>query len=175
MTPIPRLAVTDAAAATPRIIVGIGEVGVAADRATIVTHALGSCVAVCAWDAMARVGGLLHFLLPEGRIHPERALEQPAAFADCGVPLLLHSLESAGARRDRCRVYLIGGAETDVESMAPLLCVGRRNVQAARRVLGRHGLQIQAAEVGGRRARTVHLDVASGAIVVTSGVQSQEL
>ena len=63
-----------------RIVVGIGEFAVVdSPDATIVTHALGSCIAVCVWDQDAGVGGLLHFLLPESKLNPERAKRQPSA------------------------------------------------------------------------------------------------
>ena len=59
----------NAQAQESRIVVGIGEYAVADQPdATIVTHALGSCIAVCAWDPDAGVGGLLHFMLPTGSL-----------------------------------------------------------------------------------------------------------
>ena len=48
-----------------RVVIGIGELVVTtAPDAEIVTHALGSCVAVCLWDPVTHVAGMLHFLLP---------------------------------------------------------------------------------------------------------------
>src|SRR5262249_9994475 len=73
-----------------RYVVGIGELAVGTQQQdVIVTHALGSCIAVCVWDPIAQVGGLLHFLLPESKINLARAAQQPATYADTGVPLLL--------------------------------------------------------------------------------------
>src|SRR5690606_5547237 len=85
----------DAEAAIPvpaaggcRRVVGIGEFAIAhGGTDVLVTHALGSCVAVCIYDPEADVAGMLHVLLPDSRISPQRASEQPAAFADTGVPL----------------------------------------------------------------------------------------
>ena len=75
-----------------RIIVGIGELAVSnAPDDVIVTHALGSCVAVCLYDPVAGVAAMLHFLLPDARINAQRARMQPAAFADLGIPLLFHT------------------------------------------------------------------------------------
>src|SRR5690606_24212377 len=85
-----------------RRIVGIGEFAIARGGAdVIVTHALGSCVAVCLWDPAADVAGLLHVLLPDSRISPQRAAEQPAAFADTGVPLLFRAAYALGAEKKR--------------------------------------------------------------------------
>ena len=57
-----------------RIVIGIGEFAVTTNaQAEIVTHALGSCVAVCLWDPVSHVAGMLHFLLPEAQLNLERA------------------------------------------------------------------------------------------------------
>jgi len=161
-----------AAAAGRRFVVGIGEFAVS-DRPgdVIVTHALGSCIAVCLYDPDRRVAGLLHFLLPEGRINPQRAQEQPAAFADSGIPLLFQSAYKLGATKARCRVRLVGGAEVaaDAQGMTSSFNIGRRNQLAAKNTLWRNGVLIDREEVGGRTVRTVHLWVADGRLQVTSG------
>src|SRR6185295_5604976 len=95
-----------------RRIVGIGELEVSdwADE-IIVTHALGSCVAVCIHDPVARVSAMLHFMLPESRINTERAKQQPATFADTGIPLLFQTAYRFGLEKRRAIVKLVGGAE----------------------------------------------------------------
>jgi hypothetical protein len=88
-------AATLRAAQGERLVVGIGEYAVAASSAaTIVTHALGSCIAVCIWDPQRGVAGLLHFLLPESRVNPERAPRWASTRAAAGW-------RSSGAPRSR--------------------------------------------------------------------------
>jgi len=151
-----------------RLTVGIGELAVS-DRPgdVIVTHALGSCVAVCLWDPDRQVAGMIHVLLPEARINPQRAAEQPAAFADAGIPLLFQAAYKLGAVKGRLRVRLVGGAE--VAGEGGTFNIGRRNVLAAKNVLWRNGVLIEKEEVGGRTVRTVHLAVGGGSVQVTSG------
>ena len=49
------------------VVVGVADCHVTSDPANVlVTYALGSCIAVAIYDPVARVGGLLHFMLPEG-------------------------------------------------------------------------------------------------------------
>ena len=67
----------------------------------IVTHALGSCIAVCIFDPVARVGGLLHFLLPESRINPD---------AGAGA--------AGGVRRHRHPAAVSGGVRAGAEQEA---------------------------------------------------------
>jgi len=132
-----------------------------------VTHALGSCVAVCVWDPDRRIAGMIHVLLPESRINPQRAAEQPAAFADSGIPLLFQAAYKLGAVKSRLRVRLVGGAEVAGEGGA--FNIGRRNLLASKNVLWRNGVLIDKEEVGGRTVRTVHLNVLDGRLDVTWG------
>jgi chemotaxis protein CheD len=151
-----------------RVTVGIGELAVSdVPGDVIVTHALGSCVAICLWDPVVRVAGLIHILLPEARINPQRAAEQPEAFADSGIPLLFQAAYKMGAVKSRLRVRLVGGAEVADESGS--FNIGRRNLLAAKNVLWRNGVLIEKEEVGGRTVRTVQLDVTDGSLRVMSG------
>ena len=98
----------------PRLVVGIGDMGIATGpEGVIVTHALGSCVAVCIYDPLSRTGGLLHFLLPESRINPSRAHGQPCAFADTGIPMFFQAAFGRGLVKRSCQVKLVGGAGPD--------------------------------------------------------------
>jgi len=152
-----------------RYVVGIGELAVGNQQQdVIITHALGSCIAVCVWDPIAQVGGLLHFLLPDSKINLTRAVQQPATYADTGVPLLLQEALQRGAQPTRMLVHLVGGAE--IAGGGGAFNVGKRNLLAARNLLWRHGVLIKGEEVGGSLARTVHMDVGPGRIRITSGL-----
>jgi chemotaxis protein CheD len=155
---------------TPRIVVGIGEFSVSRDPSeTIVTHALGSCIAVCIWDPTAIVGGMLHFLLPDAAVNPVRARTQPAAFANTGLPLFFQAAYVLGLDKKRCRVRLVGGAELAGLGGLNSLNVGKRNLLAARSILWRNGVLIEAEATGGSIPRTVALHLRTGKIEVTSG------
>ncbi|MGH9309651.1 MAG: chemotaxis protein CheD [Vicinamibacterales bacterium] len=152
-----------------RIVIGIGEIAVTASPdATIVTHALGSCIAVCLWDPDARVGGMLHFLLPEAKLNPERARKQPGAFADTGIPLLFQTAYKHGADKKRCRVKLLGGAAI-AHAGSGGLDVGKRNAMAAKRLLWQNGVMVHGEALGGSESRTVTMTVADGRLQVSRG------
>ena len=150
--------------ATRRIVIGIGEFAVSPDPdALIVTHALGSCVAVCLWDPVARVGGMIHVLLPDSTINPTRAAEQPGAFADTGIPLLFRAAYEHGVKKSRCRVHMVGGATISTGAAShPSIC--KRNVLAVRQILWRNGVLVEREEVGGTMARNVTLSVGDGTV-----------
>ena len=153
-----------------RLVVGIGEAAVSDQPGdVIVTHALGSCIAVCIWDPVVRVGGMLHFLLPDSRINPQRSTQQPAAFADTGIPLLFQSAYALGLQKSRAVVHVIGGADIVGEASTTALNVGRRNIVSAKNLLWRNGVLIRNELTGGSVARTVTLSLETGRILITSG------
>ena len=90
----------------------MGDCRVSADpEETLVTYALGSCVAVSIHDAAAHVGGLLHFMLPESALDRAKAQGNPFLFADTGIPLLFRAAYERGAEKRRLLVKVAGGAQ----------------------------------------------------------------
>jgi chemotaxis protein CheD len=162
------IALTPRGATGPRMVVGIGELAVGTSG-VVVTHALGSCVAVCLFDPVTRVGGLLHFLLPDSRINPARARVQPAAFADLGIPLLFQRAYALGLTKATCVVKLVGGSEVTSTGGSAALAVGKRNALAARSILWRNGVLVKGEALGGTVARTVTLSLLDGRIEITNG------
>lgn len=148
-----------------RVVVGVGDMGVSNNvQITLSTYALGSCVAVVVYDPDAKVGGLLHLMLPDSTISPSKATSQPAMFADTGMPLLFRSLTGLRAEFDRLRIFLAGGA--NVLCDADTFRIGERNIQAASDYLARHGLAIWHRSLGGSINRTVHLNVGTGDVTL---------
>jgi chemotaxis protein CheD len=158
-----------------RKVVGIGDIVVSnVHDSTIATHAVGSCIAVCVVDPVAVVAGMVHFLLPESSINPQRAGEHPGVFADTGIPLLFQTAYAYGLVKQRAIVKLVGGAEMP-QTTKGWFNTGHRNLLAARNVLWRNGVFVAAEDVGGTEARTVHLSVGSGRLHVFSGRSHKEL
>jgi chemotaxis protein CheD len=140
----------------------------------LVTYALGSCVAVAIHDPVAQVGGLLHFMLPDSGIDPEKARQNPYMFADTGVPLLFRRSYELGADKRRLIVHIAGGAQ--VMDSAGVFNIGKRNYLALRKILWKAGVLIRSEAVGGSVSRTVRLEVDTGKVWLRSeGVQEMEL
>jgi chemotaxis protein CheD len=152
-----------------RLVVGIGEYAVATrPEQAIVTHALGSCIAVCLFDPAAGVAAMLHFLLPESSINPERARTQPGSFADTGIPLLFKTAYEVGLDKKRAIVKIAGGAEVS-EVGGAALQIGKRNALAAKNLMWRNGVLIKSHDIGGNVARTVHLSARDGRVQIFNG------
>lgn len=147
------------APANRNVVVGVGDIGVLRGPGTLVTHALGSCVAVSVHDPAGPLGVLLHVLLPESGIDVERARREPAVFADTGVITLIRTFLKAGGSPGRAVVRMAGGGHV-VKGMS--MHVGKRNVLAVRRALWGSRVRIASEDVGGTVSRTVALDVGPG-------------
>jgi chemotaxis protein CheD len=156
------------------LIVGIADCQVSKDPdAVLVTYALGSCIAVTIWDPIARVGGMLHFMLPDSTIDLPQAGKRPYMFADVGVPLLFRQSYELGAEKRRMVVRLAGGAQ--VMDDHGVFDIGRRNYVATRKILWKAGVLIQHEAVGGSGSRTVRLEVGTGKMWLrgTGGVEEE--
>jgi chemotaxis protein CheD len=128
--------------------------------AVLVTYSLGSCVGVAIYDPIAKVGGLLHAMLPASNINLERAATRPFMFVDTGLPAMFHAVYALGGLKHRIIIKMAGGAEFLDEKK--IFKIGQRNVEATKLMLERNGVALVAAETGGRESRTVRLDLTNG-------------
>jgi chemotaxis protein CheD len=148
-----------------QLVVGVGDCQVSADpEGIIITYALGSCIALIIHDPVTRVGGLLHFMLPESLLDPVKAQQKPFMFADTGIPLLFRRAYELGAAKARLQVAAAGGSQ--VMDAGGLFNIGKRNHLAMRKILWKAGILVHAEDVGGSGSRTVRLEVSSGKVML---------
>jgi len=70
-------------------IVGIADMKVSNNpEVSVITYSLGSCIGLVIYDPVVKVGGILHYMLPESSIDNEKASRNPFMFADTGIPRL---------------------------------------------------------------------------------------
>ncbi len=156
-------------------IVGVAEMHISKCAGdVIVTHALGSCLGICAHDASAGVGGLIHVMLPSSRVNPDKAKINPCMFVDTGVPEFFRSLYHAGAQKQRIMVKVAGGAAVNGNG-SDSFAIGRRNFVMLKKVFWKNGVMIETSDVGGKNARTMYLEVGSGSVWVTTAGRRSDL
>ncbi len=143
----------------------IAHHAVAKGQGRLVTIGLGSCVAIAIHDPLTKIGGLAHVLLPDPI--GATAAEHPAKFASTAVPLLLNEMRALGAKGPFA-AKIAGGASLFGKLLSAGGSMGARNVAAVRAALERARVEVKAEDVGGDTGRTVVLDVASGAVTITS-------
>lgn len=158
-----------------RKVVGVADMAVSNDPAeSLVTYSLGSCIAVVIYDPIVRVGGMLHYMLPQSDLDLEKAKRIPAMFADSGIPFLFKQSYQYGAKKNNMIVKVVGGAQILDEN--GVFNIGKRNYLALRKLFFKNNVMIAAEHVGGNVNRTVRLDMATGQVTLkVSGVGEFEL
>ncbi|MGD9369144.1 MAG: chemotaxis protein CheD [Desulfobacteraceae bacterium] len=143
------------------IIVGVADMRISDDpESVLVTYSLGSCIGIAVYDPVVQVGGLLHFMLPESRLDPNKAQHKPFMFADTGIPRLFKSAYELGAQKGRMRVIVAGGSQ--VLDQQGFFNIGNRNQMAVRKIFHRNNVIIDFSDVGGSANRTLRLAVRDG-------------
>lgn len=98
-----------------------GEYFVSSEDIVVMT-VLGSCIAACIWDGKARVGGMNHFMLPDGD-----ASDGSGRYGSYAMELLINEMLKSGARRETMQAKVFGGAQ--VMAGFTSLNVGERNTK----------------------------------------------
>lgn len=150
------------------IVLGLGELRAAKGEDTVLIGlGLGSCVALCAYDPVSKVGGMAHMVLPSS--NEGRKNGYNPKFVDHAIPLLLEEMQQLGALKSRLSVKIVGGGRMILgQKPNNLLDIGDRNVQSTKAVLAELGLPLNGAETGGTHGRTARLYLDSGKLIVSA-------
>ncbi len=120
---------------------------------------LGSCVSVCLHDPRLRIGGMNHFMLPEGDgTWGGTSASLATRYGSFAMEHLINDLLTLGSRRERLQAKVFGGASV----LPGLIDVGARNVEFVRRFLRADGFAVACEDVGGSQARKLIYEPHSG-------------
>ncbi len=118
---------------------------------------LGSCVAVCLFDARLRIGGLNHFMLP--KTASPGAETDSLLHGDFAMEVLVNAMMTKGVHKNRMIAKAFGGG-TIVSSIR--MAIGERNVEFAREWLDREGIPLVASDFLGPWSRKIVFDPVTG-------------
>ncbi len=121
----------------------------AAAQPSAVTTVLGSCVAVCLWDPIPRIGGMNHYLLP----FVAGAGQRSPRFGNVAMAELVDRLVALGAVRSRLQAKVFGGACVLEAFRARQGHLGEKNAGVAFKLLEELGIPVVSSDVGGRSGR----------------------
>ena len=138
----------------------------------IVTFSLGSCVGVTAYDPVAKVGAMVHCLLPSSLSSPEKAKDNPYMFVNSGVAGMVRMLFKLGAKREKLIFKVAGGANMRGDT---LFNTGARNLEALETLLDKNRITLAGKDVGGTIPRTMYLYMDTGRVVVKTFGKEREL
>lgn len=124
-----------------------GEYATGDGRSGPISTILGSCVASCLYDPVAGIGGMNHFLVPDGTSR----VVQTASFGINAMELLINALIKQGAARARLQAKVFGGARM----IAGLTDIGAQNGEFVLEFLRREGIACVGSSLGGTQARRI--------------------
>jgi chemotaxis protein CheD len=127
---------------------------------TLVT-VLGSCVAACIRDPKLGIGGMNHFMLPQGRTGGWGRDAESTRFGNFAMEKLINELMKKGCARESLEIKVFGGGNVTESNIA----VGSDNAQFALRYLEAERLRCVAQDLGGRFPRRIHYSPATGRVV----------
>jgi chemotaxis protein CheD len=128
------------------------------DEPLAIVTLLGSCVAACLYDPMLRVGGMNHFMLPDGEADTGNA-----RYGAHAMELLINALLKRGARRARLLAKVFGGGNVLRGFHDP---IGSRNARFVLGYLDAERIPVQASDLGDIHPRKVAFFVQSGRTLV---------
>lgn len=137
--------------ALERLAVNVSPGAWRVDGKGVLATLLGSCVSVCLFDPVARLGGLNHFMLPSGR-QGMHADDEVALAGDYAMQVLVNSLLAKGAQKSRLVAKAFGGGNI-LSSIRT--AVGDQNARFAREWLERECIPLVAHDLGGPWSRKV--------------------
>mgnify|MGYP000949472437 CR=1 FL=1 len=111
---------------------------------------LGSCVAICLWDPVTKIGGINHYMLPHWNGND---LASPK-FGNIAIEKLLERMIQLGAKKEHMQAKIFGGGDLISKGGSSML-IGERNIRVARLMLEEKGIPIIASSTGGRKGRKI--------------------
>ena len=155
------------------LVVGISDMKLSKSPGVIITYALGSCIGVSFYDSTAKLGALLHIMLPDAPAQIDNVYK----YADSGIVETLRKMESMGGSVSRITAKIAGGAQMfQVPGDSSLGNIGKRNADSVKMTLLRQRIRVIGSDVGGTFARTVEFNTATGvAKIRTYGQPDKDL
>ena len=152
----------DSTFSSPAVKILPNEYYVTSGEEMMLTTVLGSCVAACIRDPITNVGGMNHFMLPDGdSSSPASATMRYGSFA---MEVLINELIKAGADRTRLEAKVFGGGA--VLSAMQQMNIGERNGIFVLNYLKTEGVPVRAQDLGDVFARRVNYFPRSGKVMV---------
>ena len=120
---------------------------------------LGSCVAICLWDPVSKIGGINHYMLPNWNGND---LASPK-YGNIAIEKLIERMVQLGSRRDNIQAKIFGGGDLIAVDRSAMM-IGERNIRVARIILEEKKIPIIASSTGGRKGRKILFFTDSGEV-----------
>lgn len=126
----------------------------------IIDTILGSCVAVCLFDPILKIGGMNHYMLP---LWNGKGLASPK-YGNIAIEKLIEKLIYYGSKKNNLKAKVFGGGEV-IATQISHFKIGDRNIQIAEEVLKEFNITILGSSVGGKHGRKIKFNNFTGEVL----------
>ena len=156
------------------IKVGMADLNIAKSPDSLTTLGLGSCIGLTLYDPVAKIGGLVHYMLPDSTKLKNNS--NIAKFGDTGIRELYKKMIEKGASPTRMVAKIAGGAKMfEVSGLSSVGNVGERNAEEAKIILKERKVRLVAEDTGLNYGRTVVLNCENGEYLIKSVGKPQKV
>ena len=139
-----------------QVTIKIGEL-YAADEPTVIYTLLGSCVAVCIYDKVNRIGGMNHIFLPGNN----EKNNSSTRYGENAMKYLIKSICKLGGEHKKLVAKAFGGGHV-IPAISKEAGIGPKIVDFVLNYLKKEKIEIIAHDFGGDKTRKVYFHTDTG-------------
>ncbi len=136
----------------------------------LIVTVLGSCVSACIRDRVSGLGGMNHFMLPDGGGDAGSPASASARYGSYAMEILINDLLKSGARRENMEAKVFGGGA--VLRGFTAINVGERNAAFVMSYLKTEKIRVVAEDLNDVFPRKVYFFPRTGKVLVKKLMQS---
>ncbi len=137
----------------------------------LIVTVLGSCVSACIRDRITGLGGMNHFMLPDGGGDGGSPVSASMRYGSFAMEILINDLLKAGARRENLEAKVFGGGA--VLRGFTAMNVGERNAAFVTSFLKTERIPVLASDLNDIYPRKVYFFPKTGRVLVKKLMQTQ--
>ncbi|MFC0133038.1 chemotaxis protein CheD [Massilia eurypsychrophila] len=136
----------------------------------LIVTVLGSCVSACIRDRVSGLGGMNHFMLPDGGSDANSPVSASMRYGTYAMEVLINELLKSGARRDNLEAKVFGGGA--VLKGFTAINVGERNAAFVISYLKMEKIRVLAEDLNDIYPRKVYFFPRTGKVLVKKLMQT---
>ena len=136
----------------------------------LIVTVLGSCVSACIRDRVSGLGGMNHFMLPDGGGYANSPASASARYGSYAMEILINDLLKSGARRENMEAKVFGGGA--VLRGFTAINVGERNAAFVMSYLKTEKIRVVAEDLNDVFPRKVYFFPRTGKVLVKKLMQA---
>lgn len=126
----------------------------------VLSTVLGSCISVCIFDPLVKMGGMNHFMLPANNAQED--IERPLRYGLFAMEQLMNAMMKNGCKRESMQIKVTGGGAM----ISGLISIGSQNIEFIKKYIEEESLQLISTDLGGDQARRVAYFPKTGRMLV---------